>query len=204
MREVGPEAALRMANIAAVDADGWLTAGDRLRFSAITSVQRRQQFLAGRWLVRELAAEYREDSPAHFSISHSGDRVVAAIATFPVGIDLEQPSRPRDFLALAELAFSPAECAELRTLPESERSAAFYRFWTLKEATGKREGHGLQLELARRQRPVNCAADEADLVSWQFADCSLALAGKIGMSVRAAGLPAGARPVYWRIEPALV
>jgi len=203
----------------------WLSSLELARLSAISTQRRRRQFLAGHWLARDMAAEHCGGSFASWdvvsadggaphlklldcslpavslSLSHSGDWVAAAIATYPVGIDLECPSKPRDLLALADMTFSPEERAELRELSENGRASAFYLYWTLKEATGKREGHGLRPELARRQRPVACAANEAEVVSWQFADCSLALAGETGMSVRTTGLPEAAFSRYWRIEP---
>lgn len=203
----------------------WLSDDERTRWSAMGSEIRRRQFLAGHWLIRSLAADALGGEPAQWvlsagadgapalrspacdagqgvaaSLSHSAEWVVAAVASFPVGIDLEHPSRPRNLRALADYAFSPEECAELRGLPDDERTAAFYLFWTIKEAVGKREGHGLRPELARRQRPISCAADAADVVSWQFADCSLALAGEPGMPVRVTGIPETARRCYWRIE----
>ncbi|MFA6985635.1 MAG: 4'-phosphopantetheinyl transferase superfamily protein [Arenimonas sp.] len=135
------------------------------------------------------------------SLSHSGGWVAAAVAPFAVGIDLECESKSRDLLVLADEAFSPAECAELRRLPAGERAAAFYLYWTLKEATGKREGHGLRTETARRQQPISVEAADADVVSWQFASCSLALAGEVGMSLRVLGLPVEARQRYWQITP---
>ena len=204
---------------------GWLGEDERTRLGAMRSEPRRNQFLAGHWLLRRLACEVLGGEPAQWlvsagpdgvpglqsaaydsgriipaSISHSGDRVAAAIAPFPVGIDLECQSRPRDLQALAEMAFSPTECAELIGLPESERASTFYLYWTLKEAVGKREGRGLRPELSRRQRPFPCAAGQAEVFSWQAADFSLALAGEAGMSVGASLLPNATKPGYWRIE----
>ena len=205
----------------------WLTDDERARWSAMRSEIRRSQFLAGHWLIRCLAAETLGGEPAQWllrtepdgspmlrsrtynagqgvsaSLSHSKDWLAAALAPFPVGVDLEYPTKHRDFLALADTAFSSEECTQLRNLPESERPAVFYLYWTLKEATGKRAGHGLRLELARRQRPIECAANETDVVSWQFADCNLALAGEAGMSIRATGIPEAVVQRFWRIESA--
>jgi len=204
----------------------WLSGDERARLDAMRSEIRRRQYLAGHWLIRCLAAEVfggaasqwlltasAEGAPilqsaAHnagqaipASLSHSTGWVAAALAPFPVGIDLECESKPRELLALADEAFSPAECAQLRSLPAGELAATFYLYWTLKEATGKREGHGLRTETARRQQPISVEAADADVVSWQFANCSLALAGKVGMSLRVLGLPVEARQRYWRITP---
>lgn len=202
----------------------WMTETERERLASMHSKSRRRQFTAGHWLLRCLAADVLGGEPQHWlvsarpdgipslrspaykgqgiaaSISHSGDWVAAAIAPFPIGIDLECDTKPRDLLALAATAFSPDENVQLRRLPSSERAAAFYMYWTLKEAVGKREGHGLRLERTRRQQPVSCSATSADVVSWQFADCSLAMAWEVGTSIRVTGVPADARQRFWRIE----
>jgi 4'-phosphopantetheinyl transferase len=215
--------------IAAAEIDGstWLSHEERSRLDAMRSETRRRQYLAGHWLIRCLAAEMFGGAPSQWlltasaegvpvlqsaahnagqtipaSLSHSAGWVAAAIAPFPVGIDLECESKPRDLLALADEAFSPAECAQLRRLPANELAPAFYLFWTLKEATGKREGHGLRTDTARRQQPICVEAADADVVSWQFANCSMAVAGEVGMSVRVLGLPVEAQQRYWRIAPA--
>jgi 4'-phosphopantetheinyl transferase len=204
----------------------WLNTVEQRRLDAISVPKRRQQFLAGHWLAREMAAEVWGGSPqswninnsstgapqlvsrdfdftaAHLSLSHSGDWVVAAIAAFPIGIDLECAAKPRNLLALADAVFSEEERADLRCLPDTERAAAFYLYWTLKEASGKREGHGLRADRARKQRPVECAAEQAELLSWQFFDCALALAGIHGLPVHVDGIPDGARQRHWRIESA--
>jgi 4'-phosphopantetheinyl transferase len=210
-------------------ADGldWLTEHEQLRLSAMRSELRQRQFLAGHWLVRCLAAETLGGKPREWllsadpdgvprlskstycagqgvcaSISHCGDWVVTAISPWPVGVDIECNSKRRDFLALAEHAFSPSECAALHDLAGEDKAAVFYQFWTLKEAVGKRDGHGMRPELARRQSPIACAQSEAEVMTWQLTDCSVALAGGIGMPVRVAGLPEGSSPNYWRIDSA--
>jgi 4'-phosphopantetheinyl transferase len=208
-------------------ADLWMNDDERQRLATITSEQRRKQFLAGHWLLRRLVAEVHGDEPGQWSLStdlggaprmrsksrpgapeicaslsHSGDWLAAAIAPFPIGIDLEHPAGQRDLLALADAAFSPQERAQLRELPDPERAAEFYLYWTIKESVGKRVGHGLRTRLARRQTPSACAADEAEVHSWQFADCTLALAGATGMSVCAQRLPAAAARRFWRVDTA--
>ena len=207
------------------DVDSWMTDSERQRLVLITSSQRARQFSSGHWLLRQLAAKAfggdardwsmlscSDHAPVlqlssivqgghlHGSLSHCGDLVAAALAMFPVGIDVERPSKPRNLLAIADTTFSARECAELRRLRESEQAAAFYLYWTMKEAAGKREGHGLRPELARHQQPRECAANDAELISWQVGDCSLALAGKPGMSIQVVGLPDSESSRYWRIE----
>ena len=201
----------------------WLTTEESIRLSTMRSETRRQQFIAGHWLARCMAAERTDSLPEEWrivaaangvpelirrdpaagqgmqlSLSHSGDHVAAAIAPFPIGIDIEIPRKQRDLLALADYTFSPEESAELQAVPADEQSALFYRFWTLKEASGKRDGHGLRPELARQQRALAASSETAEAISWQTGNVFLALAGKPGMQVREIDISAPARPLYWR------
>jgi 4'-phosphopantetheinyl transferase len=145
-----------------------LLSGDELERAARFRFERhRSHYVVGRGLLRALLAgyvgahpaalrfEYGEfDKPAlaesdlHFNLAHSGAVVLFALTRAgEVGIDVElEETRPRDE-RLAERFFSPAEVATLLSLPRPERSRAFLRCWTRKEAFLKARGDGLQLAL---------------------------------------------------------
>lgn len=78
-----------------------------------------------------------------FSLSHSGDRCLAAVARFPVGIDLEADLPRKDPLALARRFLLPEEAAIVAAAPPEAQSSAFLRLWTKKEAFLKGCGMGL-------------------------------------------------------------
>lgn len=77
----------------------------------------------------------------HFSLSHTKDRALAALADRPVGCDVERvaPIRP----GVPELCLAAEELAALADAPEDERPRVFTRFWTRKESLGKALGRGL-------------------------------------------------------------
>jgi 4'-phosphopantetheinyl transferase len=81
----------------------------------------------------------------HFSLAHSGDAVVVAVAGQPVGIDVEQD--PRGCVCSMTSAMHPADAAVMATLPEPERHEAVIGWWVRAEAvlkcTGEGIGHGL-------------------------------------------------------------
>ena len=84
------------------------------------------------------------DGPA-VSLSHSSGLIaVAAIRAGCVGIDVEW-HRSRDFAALEDQAFGPAERREVA----AGGAEAFYRIWTLREAMAKATGDGLAMVLNR-------------------------------------------------------
>ncbi|HWG80304.1 MAG TPA: 4'-phosphopantetheinyl transferase superfamily protein [Stellaceae bacterium] len=79
-----------------------------------------------------------------FSLSHSGARVVLAVARdAPVGVDVERLNAERDFAALVPAVLSAAEQPAVAALPAAERAGAVLRYWTRKEALLKATGDGL-------------------------------------------------------------
>jgi 4'-phosphopantetheinyl transferase len=79
-----------------------------------------------------------------FNLSHSGELALIAISqTRPVGVDVERLKPGRDFLALAERAFSPGDVAKVREAPTDQRAAVFYKHWVRHEARLKCLGAGL-------------------------------------------------------------
>ena len=121
----------------------------------------RRRFLAGRRLLRETLSAWLGISPAlidlrkgvcgkpylgddpslHFSISHSGEMVLAAFSRSLVGADLER-ERPVDAVALARRFFS-AEEATLFADSLSPDQEQFFRLWTCREAAIKGDGRGM-------------------------------------------------------------
>ena len=215
----------RLDNIADEDGSDWLSDDEAGRLQAMTSPVRRRSFLAGHWQARELAAEWlqletrrialhrHEDgrprllvdgapSPLSLSLSHSGDWLAIALATVPVGIDVELPRRQRDLHALARFTFSPEEVASLDGLDAAAYGGAFHRLWTLKEARGKRLGTGL---LPGRSRLVTASPSDphdADAMSWPLADGALAIAIDPGSELVLRGMESLGHPAHWRYHTA--
>jgi 4'-phosphopantetheinyl transferase len=83
-------------------------------------------------------------APIEFNLSHSEDLAIVAVAhERQVGVDLEAIRIIKDIQDVARRFFSTRENAALVSVPESERSDAFLRCWTLKEAYVKATGDGL-------------------------------------------------------------
>jgi 4'-phosphopantetheinyl transferase len=86
--------------------------------------------------------------PLEFNLSHSSRLALIAVARErPVGVDLERIREMQDVFAIAESHFSTAERQALRSVPKSDRRAAFFRCWTRKEAVIKAIGEGFAREL---------------------------------------------------------
>ena len=158
------------------------------RFAAYRQEADKRRFLTGRVLAKTVAAErlgvpiesVKFDATCEdcgkphgrpripgadlaLSISHSGDLIgLAATPSIPVGLDVETTTRRADS-GLIEYALSPAETASLEGLPEEDRAAAFFVYWTRKEAVMKATGKGLRIPLqsitfSRYDEPARLAA----------------------------------------------
>ena len=129
----------------------------------------RRLHLLARWMVRSLLSSLEpEISPAewnfdqdiygkphisgplrgvkrfHFNVSHTDGLVVVAISNCgPVGVDVENPSRPMDFLGLANRFFSAIEAEKIRNCESEKLVSEFFKTWTLKESYVKAIGKGL-------------------------------------------------------------
>lgn len=138
----------------------WLGQEELNRYHAITASRRRNQFLSGRRFARECLAsqvggqwhDYLLSAPVnapplvlkqptnavkkplHISLSHSSDYLVCAVATRPVGVDIENTATKRDGVAMSSFVLSEDEFSSVLDLPTNERRAQFYARWTLKEA----------------------------------------------------------------------
>ncbi|MCZ0983322.1 4'-phosphopantetheinyl transferase superfamily protein [Streptomyces diastatochromogenes] len=81
------------------------------------------------------------DAP-YFSLSHSGELAVVAVARVPVGIDVQRvPSE--ETVELVERRLHPEERREVRELPPERRPFALASVWARKEAYLKGLGTGL-------------------------------------------------------------
>lgn len=131
----------------------------------------------------EYGKPYLVDYPQiQFNISHSADTLLVAISSIgAVGVDIEQAKNQRtDFSGLVEKCFADSEIAYWNALPETEKSAEFYRFWTRKEAFVKAVGRGLAIGL---QQCVIASAEQPYFISlpenyglpseWRLFDLSL-------------------------------
>ncbi|MGW4520268.1 4'-phosphopantetheinyl transferase family protein [Amycolatopsis sp. NPDC004378] len=164
------------------------------RFEAYRQDADKRRFLTGRVLAKTVAAErlglavesVKFDATCEdcgkphgrprvpgadltLSISHSGELIgVAATPSVPVGLDVETAGRRADD-GLIEYALSPAEAAHLTGLGAEEKAAAFFVYWTRKEAVMKATGRGLRIPLKSitfsrfDERPRLLASDDAAL-----------------------------------------
>jgi 4'-phosphopantetheinyl transferase len=134
-----------------------------------------REFIVTRALLRQILARYagratadlcfdsdssgkpvlRGTQSLHFSVSHSRDLALLAIAHRQVGIDVEYIQTIVLQQALIEQYLARPEQSHLQALPAEARAVALYRCWTQKEAVLKALGVGLLYP----PRHVNVLAD---------------------------------------------
>lgn len=141
----------------------WLSRDERERWQRIGNSCRALAFARTRSAVRGALAAYLERDPAalrfaygshgkpaladgeglEFSVSHSGENVLLAVACgTPLGVDLERsvPGRRDD---LAERILGPEALAAYRRLPPLSRAHGFSWAWSEREAYVKAIGLGI-------------------------------------------------------------
>jgi 4'-phosphopantetheinyl transferase len=192
---------LQLAQVAALLAATNIvpTAAEARRALTFTSPLRRQQFLAGRILLRRLLDEVtagaadnwhlsaeagpvrlrpRDASvPLYASLSHRRNWVAAAVGPAPLGIDIDvvAPAPGSALVDRVAFALSAEEAKALAGLPEAQRESRWRSLWTLKEAWLK--CHGAPFNLGGLGEIVAAAAPSASAnsASWHDAELTLSL-----------------------------
>jgi len=82
----------------------------------------------------------------HFSLSHAGDRVMAAVSDAEVGCDVERIVPIDD--GMLKMALAESELASLAAFSGAARDRAFIRLWVRKESYAKAVGRGLDVDLS--------------------------------------------------------
>jgi len=204
---------------------------ERARHDRFVFEKDRHQFLVTRGVIRTLIGRYLDVDPAEcafvaneygrpslshpaggtlaFNISHTNGMVVCALAREPeIGVDVEDASRAIG-LELARRFFSADEADALEALPEDERAARFFEYWTLKEAYIKARGMGLSLPLdgfsmqlaAGRPPGIRFATTIDDAAgTWQFAQFRPTPRHHLAVAVRRRGGDRAIRLRELRVE----
>lgn len=130
-------------------------------------IRGKEEYIASRWLLREVLGAYLQQAPEslvfsrtekgkpyfanralQFNLSHSGHWALLAVAKeMELGVDIEQIKDTRDLFGIAESYYHPDEFAQLQQQPAAFQTPYFYRLWTLKEALLKALGVGISAGL---------------------------------------------------------
>lgn len=138
---------------------------ERKRYEALATADLKRAFLGRRGVLARLLGTYCGKDPRelrllrqssgkpmlapgmsgpHFSVSSSGERVLAAFCwDQPVGVDLERLRADVGRDVIVERYFNPAEKAELARCSPERQLRLFLQIWTRKEALLKLFGEGL-------------------------------------------------------------
>lgn len=77
----------------------------------------------------------------HFNLSHAKDYAIIAIGNSAIGVDLEYLNRDFDFAEILHNSFSGRE--KQLILAANNKTEAFFKLWTRKEAVVKATGKGI-------------------------------------------------------------
>jgi phosphopantetheine--protein transferase-like protein len=150
------------------------------RLGRISSKRRKQEYIAGHYLLwchlntftpQSLVnnsiqhppdeapfLRFSENNSVDFNLSHSNSAICCVIGKgCQVGVDIEAPKEARSIQKIADNYFSKKEVANIRNLPALQQEREFYRLWTLKESLVKARKRGIDREsmLVEFETPVN-------------------------------------------------
>ncbi len=141
-----------------------LSADEQVRAAKFYFDRDRNRYIVARGTLRTLIGHYEQIAPEKvvfeyneygkpslcgnsdltFNLSHTqAVGVVGFTRGRLIGVDVEQVRELSDRAGVARISFSPNEFAVFSQLPEAEKTAAFFRCWTRKEAFIKAIGEGL-------------------------------------------------------------
>lgn len=150
-----------------------LSSDEHERAARIYLAEHRRRYIASRGLLRSILGTYLDAAPRSlrfthgskgkpgldcneytnrvmFSVSHSDGLALYAIARDGmVGVDVEHIRCGIDLDRIARNFFSRAEYAAYINLPQNEKTEAFFRCWTRREAFIKAIGEGWMYPLER-------------------------------------------------------
>lgn len=150
-----------------------LSSEEQHRLAGLKNLNRRRDWLAGRWLARQLLAELsaqpftisagdekplvKSGSPLFCNWSHShGWLLAAATKSGPIGCDIER-CKPRPRLeSIIQKSFAADEAATLLAMDTEPRQQAFFELWTLKESALKADGIGIGAGLKSPEFKYSC------------------------------------------------
>ncbi|GAB5519265.1 MAG: 4'-phosphopantetheinyl transferase superfamily protein [Rhodothermales bacterium] len=157
---------------------------ERARIETFGSEKRQHEHLLGRVALRQLVAEHTgatpqgvnlhvpkggwvevDVSPCWLSVSHSGDHAFAALATHPVGVDIEMRRTVRDDLhrfLLHREEYWYLDYWETAMGGSGSYDDTLIRLWSIKEAVLKARRTGFRMS-PKKIRIKYLAADEARL-----------------------------------------
>lgn len=142
----------------------WISRSRLKELSRRTSQKSRSESMIGEMLLRQMLSErlcvpegkpeiiredgkkpYLAENEAQFSISHSEDWVMAAVASRPIGVDIEKIRPIRKSMERALFTIMSLEDRQYIEAAdkETERTRRLFELWTRKEAVVKCIGTGI-------------------------------------------------------------
>jgi 4'-phosphopantetheinyl transferase len=146
-----------------------LSEDERARAAKFRFDHDRKRFTSGRTALRLLLAGYLNTNPEKiiftygpagkpcianpslaFNLAHSGASAILAFAHGGyIGADVELIRSMDDMSSVAQCSFAPGEFQRWQALPADQKTRAFYRCWTRKEAYLKAIGEGIAHRLQK-------------------------------------------------------
>ncbi|HUO09669.1 MAG TPA: 4'-phosphopantetheinyl transferase superfamily protein [Phycisphaerae bacterium] len=197
--------------------DSFLSSEERERFARFRMPQKRNEAIVSRALLRERLSGFLdippaqialavnphgkphiEGAPVYFNVSHTAGCVLLAVSgEHELGVDIESPREHLSHEDLAKRYFTAAEHAALLEYPQDQRTIAFFRCWTRKEALLKAIGRGISGGLDTFEVPLGELSSPLTLDGWTLHDLAVPSPHIAALATRQT------RPLlhFWRWHP---
>jgi len=155
-----------------VEYDNLLAEHERAKQTRFHFAADRHRYLVTRVLVRTVLSRYASKDPRDwifatnefgrpyvanpspaisglsFNVSHTNGLILLGVTMgTALGVDVENVGVREPYTGIADRYFSPAEAADLHSLPKPQQHKRFFDIWTLKESYIKARGMGLAIPL---------------------------------------------------------
>jgi 4'-phosphopantetheinyl transferase len=146
-----------------------LSDDERARAAKFRFDHDRNRYSCGRMALRQILGAYLKIAPEKiqfaygpagkpfiantnlaFNLAHTGAKALLALTLdHQIGVDIEEVRAIDDMPTVAQYSFSPGEFRRWQALPADQKTRAFYRCWTRKEAYLKAIGEGIAQRLQK-------------------------------------------------------
>ena len=136
-----------------------------------------------------------------FNLSHSADRVVCAVDTAPLGVDLERIRSIPEMKEIVKRYFSTEEQLTLDSCAEPDRLDCFFKLWTLKESFVKATGKGLSIPLNSFSVRITddgsaFLEDHPEESKWSLRSYSIGIQYRLALCATTSDLPGSVQQLY--------
>ena len=104
----------------------------------------------------------------HYNVSHSGDLVICATSSLPVGVDVQEILDKHLSMTLLSRCFDKEEATNILTVSPEQRLKLFFHYWVAKESYIKCLGKGMSWNMCTFSTCTNPVIQDGVLTEYEI------------------------------------